>query len=608
MAIDPISASKVATFVAKRVAKHLGKKTVRKAGAAVSGGENNMVAGIFAAAGGIVVAGLLALLLVVIAIAGLVGSALPASPEDECAPGADGQLVNLPPIDGISYDPAVAAVLWQNLQRFDASDRVVLATFEAALAETNMKNLSYGDAVSKNSPAESRGVFQQRAPGYGWGTPEQTMDVQFATESFLNGRGGNPGVITLEGGGFSGGAHNLAQAVQRSAFSTGSNYLAKEGDARTLIAHYESGGGSTVATQGVSTTGAPEGGAVTVAGLSDGSGEALLAQAQVPGAIGPPSAGNLPGGVQPVTTQGAQVARDFGFDGVIGGLGDRPNESDHGSGYAIDLMTGPIASRTGPRTPEGQALADLFLANRDALNVKYVIWWEEISSPIDDWAWRHYEHPTGRSDDTADHYDHVHVSFNRDGMGTGEIVGIAGGAQEGCVTTVGADAGAARDGYALPLPAEAINPDPSGRAGTMRPHHDYPAWDAAVPEGTQVFVVAAGTVVSVHSGTTGNPNNKGDYQGSACGNGVNIAGADGVVYQYCHAPESGVPTVSPGETVSPGQPLMKVGSSGSSTGYHLHLGMNLNGSKLCPQTLLKALHEGGTLPSVESLPRSGCSN
>lgn len=110
-------------------------------------------------------------------------------------------------------------------------------------------------------------------------------------------------------------------------------------------------------------------------------------------------------GLQDVTARGAAMARALGFDGVIGGLGWRPTPTDHSKGLAIDLMTYDDVTT-------GQALADFYRANHEELGVTYVIWNGQICSSRMDWAWRPYTHPAGRTDPTAMHLDHVHVSFD----------------------------------------------------------------------------------------------------------------------------------------------------------------------------------------------------
>ncbi|KAH7099118.1 hypothetical protein BKA62DRAFT_326199 [Auriculariales sp. MPI-PUGE-AT-0066] len=53
-----------------------------------------------------------------------------------------------------------------------------LATYETCLVESDCQNLPDG-------PEDALGVFQLR-PSFGWGSPEQIMDVSYSTRMFLN--------------------------------------------------------------------------------------------------------------------------------------------------------------------------------------------------------------------------------------------------------------------------------------------------------------------------------------------------------------------------------------------------------------------------------------
>ena len=78
--------------------------------------------------------------------------------------------------------------------------------------------------------------------------------------------------------------------------------------------------------------------------------------------------------------------------------------------------------------------------------------------------------------------------------------------------------------------------------------------DIPAPYGTPVHAAKSGTVV------------KSTY-GSSYGNHIIIAHGDGTRTLYAHMSTR---LVSVGQTVSQGQTIGKVGSTGSSTGNHLH--------------------------------------
>jgi len=98
-------------------------------------------------------------------------------------------------------DPAVAGTICTVLDRYDAPAKVRLAAFEAAIVESGVHNLNYGDR-------DSLGVYQQRW-SQGWGSPEQIMNPDYAATQFIT------RAIAANGGQSAG---QLAQDVQRSAF------------------------------------------------------------------------------------------------------------------------------------------------------------------------------------------------------------------------------------------------------------------------------------------------------------------------------------------------------------------------------------------------------
>lgn len=104
------------------------------------------------------------------------------------------------------------------------------------------------------------------------------------------------------------------------------------------------------------------------------------------------------------------------------------------------------------------------------------------------------------------------------------------------------------------------------RGGTV--HHA--GFDLAAPTGTPVAAAAAGTVV--HAGPAG-----------TYGNLVTVRHADGFETRYAHL--SAV-DVAVGDPVAPGQEIGKVGSTGYSTGPHLHFEVRRGGKAIDPAPLL----------------------
>ena len=90
--------------------------------------------------------------------------------------------------------------------------------------------------------------------------------------------------------------------------------------------------------------------------------------------------------------------------------------------------------------------------------------------------------------------------------------------------------------------------------------------DYSVGYGTPIYAIASGTVTIA------------TFEQS-CGNYVSVAHSDGYASAYMHMSSY---VVSPGQYVSQGQLLGYVGSTGRSTGPHLHLAMYYNGSFVNP--------------------------
>ncbi len=92
-----------------------------------------------------------------------------------------------------------------------------------------------------------------------------------------------------------------------------------------------------------------------------------------------------------------------------------------------------------------------------------------------------------------------------------------------------------------------------------RDHHDYPAADIAAPEGAPVYAFADLLVDRAWHLPEGR-----------CGIGATFWAADGRQWTYCHLSYLD-PSLEPGSFLSAGTPVGLVGSTGHSTGPHLHL-------------------------------------
>jgi murein DD-endopeptidase MepM/ murein hydrolase activator NlpD len=90
-------------------------------------------------------------------------------------------------------------------------------------------------------------------------------------------------------------------------------------------------------------------------------------------------------------------------------------------------------------------------------------------------------------------------------------------------------------------------------------HHDYPAADIAAPAGSPLYALADSVVVNAWSSPD-----------ARCGIGLTLRTSDGLVWTYCHLAYL-ERTVRPGAQLAAGAPVGLVGSTGHSTGPHLHL-------------------------------------
>jgi chromosome segregation ATPase len=118
------------------------------------------------------------------------------------------------------------------------------------------------------------------------------------------------------------------------------------------------------------------------------------------------------GGVQPhVARAGEEIMHKFGsLPGGIGGIGSRPNASDHPSGHALDFMTMTNVNL-------GNRIAGYMQANAKRLLLKYLIWQQKINQGS---GWDPME---DRGSVTANHFDHVHASFLKMGAAGRDFTG-----------------------------------------------------------------------------------------------------------------------------------------------------------------------------------------
>lgn len=239
------------------------------------------------------------------------------------------------------------------------------------------------------------------------------------------------------------------------------------------------------------------------------------------------------------------VDQQFGRH-TYGGVGDRPTNptSDHPAGRAVDVMIENYSSSTG--IAEGDEIAEWVRAHATELGVKYVIWRAQIWN-VGDAGWSPYSHPSGATDDTSLHMDHVHVSVygNR---GTG--FPITGG------NVV----------YPVPATMKDSNQDNWGDTGPY-----WSRWHT----GTD-FSVGCGTpVLASHAGTVELDRTQKDWAGPIL---VKISAGPGqLTTWYAHMQTV---TVNDGDPVAAGQQIGEVGKEGNVSGCHLHFEVHLQGGDI----------------------------
>jgi murein DD-endopeptidase MepM/ murein hydrolase activator NlpD len=127
----------------------------------------------------------------------------------------------------------------------------------------------------------------------------------------------------------------------------------------------------------------------------------------------------------------------------------------------------------------------------------------------------------------------------------------------------------AANGWMLPVSAGLV----SGFRTETRPSHD--GVDLGAARNTPIRAAAGGTVIRVVCNVSrGSCDSDGNRSLSGCGWYAEIQHAGNVVTRYCHMVRH--PAVSVGQTVSRGQVIGYVGTSGSSSGPHLHFEVHTN--------------------------------
>lgn len=104
--------------------------------------------------------------------------------------------------------------------------------------------------------------------------------------------------------------------------------------------------------------------------------------------------------------------------------------------------------------------------------------------------------------------------------------------------------------------------------------------DLAASKGVDILAAESGTVIAIYAGCT---HNYGKSKSCGCGGGFGnylmVSHGNGLVTVYAHCTSINVKN---GDRVARGQVIATVGSTGASSGYHLHFGVLLNGTYVDP--------------------------
>ena len=100
-----------------------------------------------------------------------------------------------------------------------------------------------------------------------------------------------------------------------------------------------------------------------------------------------------------------EIAAKFGITNIGGYRAGDPD--DHGQGLAVDVMV-PTSSELGDQ------VAQYAIDNMDRAGISYIIWKQQFYMPVDNiyGPANTWNQMPDRGGDTANHYDHVHISFN----------------------------------------------------------------------------------------------------------------------------------------------------------------------------------------------------
>ena len=146
----------------------------------------------------------------------------------------------------------------------------------------------------------------------------------------------------------------------------------------------------------------------------------------------------------------------------------------------------------------------------------------------------------------------------------------------------GSGGGASSAGYIWPVPNYSYVSCEFGSGGNLWGGNNHNGMDIAAPGGNSILACKGGTVIIAKDGNAAVQDGGYRWANGGYGNYVVIDHGNGIQTLYAHMRQGSV-NVSAGQTVSQGQLIGLVGTTGNSTGNHCHLEVRKNGVRVNPR-------------------------
>ncbi len=508
---------------------------------------------------------------------------------------------------GSSLDTAQrgnAGVIIETGRNMSIPPRGWVIAIATSMQEAGLRNLPYGDR-------DSLGLFQQR-PSQGWGTPTQILDPAYAATQFYTHLQHVPGWQQLP-------LTAAAQAVQQSAYPDA--YAKWQPLAEALINLVTT---TQPATPTTTVTAAPTTNAAPIPSTVQSATSADTVSGMASAVAGPTfwTGDSLTVGLRPYLTGSwiydAATGRTTNAEIVALANHAGQPEMTGNAPWVVSLGTNDYDNTDAFATAAAHVL--------DAAGTARQVYWYDIwigtkaaeSAAINTalaslaatrpnlhilgWAALAQANPTWFSSDTSGIHPTPAGYKARYQLAVDALAGDPASTTTTCSTT-GTGSITTTGGWAFPIDRGLVT-----LTALSNPHHDYPAIDILVPQGTPAYALTAGTVTNTDTFNQNwyiaNCDTTNLTACATCGTGATITTPAGIRYTYCHG---SILHVNKGDHVEAGQLILDTGNTGRSSGPHLHIEIRTpDNTQHCPQTLLQALYNNQPPPQIGSLPIVGC--